>query len=45
VTAAQVQAMGRKYFDPKQQSIVVVGDPKAIDAQLESHGTFETFKP
>lgn len=45
VTAAQVQAMGRKYFDPKQQSIVVVGDPKAVDAQLKAHGTFETFKP
>jgi predicted Zn-dependent peptidase len=45
VTAAQVQAMGRKYFDPKRQSIVVVGDPKAIDAQLKSHGAFETFKP
>ena len=45
VTADQVQAMGRKYFAPKDQSIVVVGDPKAIDAQLKPFGTFEVFKP
>ncbi len=41
VTAEQVQAMGRKYFDPKRQSIVVVGDGKAIDAQLQPYGKFE----
>ena len=41
VTAEQVQAMGRKYFDPKQYSIVVVGDGKAIDAQLAPYGKFE----
>ena len=41
VTAEQVQAMGRKYFDPKQQSIVVVGDGKQIDAQLAPYGRFE----
>lgn len=45
VTADQVQAMGRKYFASKDQSIVVVGDPKAIDAQLEPFGAFEVFKP
>lgn len=45
VTTAQVQAMGRKYFDPKDQSIVIVGDPKAIDAQLKPYGTFAAFKP
>jgi predicted Zn-dependent peptidase len=45
VTAEQVQAMGRKYFAAKDQSIVVVGDPKAIDAQLEPFGKFEVFKP
>lgn len=45
VTATQVQAMGRKYFDPKRQSIVVVGDPAAIEAQLGDHGTFKPFKP
>lgn len=41
VTAGQVQAMGRKYFDPERQSIVVVGDGPAIDAQLEPFGKFE----
>ena len=45
VTAAQVQAMGRKYFAAKDQSIVIVGDPKAIDAQLKPYGTFVAFKP
>jgi predicted Zn-dependent peptidase len=45
VTADQVQAMGRKYFASKDQSIVVVGDPKAIDAQLKPFGAFEVFKP
>jgi zinc protease len=42
VDAAQVQAMGKKYYDPSQLSIVVVGDGKAIDAQLKDYGTFET---
>lgn len=42
VDAAQVQAMGRKYYDPSQLSIIVVGDGKAIDAQLKDYGTFET---
>lgn len=45
VTTGQVQAMGSKYFDPKDQSIVIVGDPKAIDAQLKPYGTFTVFKP
>lgn len=40
VDAAQVQAMGRKYLDPKDQSIVVVGDPKAVAEQLKPYGTF-----
>lgn len=40
VGAEQVQAMGAKYFDPKRQSIVVVGDGKAIDEQLEPYGAF-----
>jgi len=31
VTAGQVQEIAKKYFDPKDQSIVVVGDGKAID--------------
>jgi zinc protease len=41
VDAARVQAMGRKYFDPKAMSIVVVGDPKAVAEQLKTYGTFE----
>jgi len=45
VTAQQVQAMGQKYFAAKDQSIVIVGDPKAIDAQLKPYGTFTVFKP
>ena len=39
VTAEQVQAMGRKYFQPAQQSIVVVGD-KAVLEQLQAYGEF-----
>ena len=41
VDAAQVQAMARKYYDPKAQSIVVVGDAAAIAEQLEPYGDFE----
>ena len=41
VDAAQVQAMGRKYFDPKAQSVVIVGDDKAIAGQLKAYGEFE----
>lgn len=40
VDAAQVQAMARKYYAPERQSIVVVGDGKAIAPQLEAFGTF-----
>lgn len=41
VTAVQVQAIAKKYFDPKQLSIVVVGD-HAVVAQLEPYGKFVT---
>lgn len=41
VTAEQVQAMGRKYFQPAQQSIVVVGDKAVLD-QLGRFGEFTT---
>ena len=41
VDAAQVQAMARKYYDPKQQSIIVVGDGKAVAEQLKPYGKFE----
>ena len=44
VTAEQVSAMARKYFDPAAQSIIVVGDKSVID-QLEAYGEFETRKP
>ena len=40
VSAEQVRDMGRKYFDPKTQSIVVVGDKAAVDAQLKEFGDF-----
>jgi len=41
VDAAQVQAMARKYYDPKDQSIVVVGDAAEVGPQLEPYGKFE----
>ena len=41
VDAAQVQAMGRKYFAPADQSIIVVGDSGAVGAQLQPYGQFE----
>ena len=34
VDAAQLQAIARKYFDPKDQSIIVVGDGAAIAGHL-----------
>ena len=40
VNAAQVQAMARKYFAPKDQSIVVVGDAD-VQSQLAPYGTFD----
>jgi predicted Zn-dependent peptidase len=40
VTAEQVREMGRKYFDPAAQSIVVVGDGKAVAEQLKPYGNF-----
>ena len=38
-----VQAIGKKYFAPEQQSIVVVGDA-AVVAQLKDYGAFATLK-
>ncbi len=40
VDAAQVQAMARKYWNPADQSIVVVGDASAIAEQLAPYGKF-----
>lgn len=45
VTPAQVQAVGRKYFNPDEQSWVVVGDPTKIADQLKAFGEFTTVKP
>ncbi|MCD9046388.1 M16 family metallopeptidase [Luteimonas sp. MHLX1A] len=39
VTAAQVQAVAREFFDPARQSIVVVGDAGVAD-QLAPYGDF-----
>lgn len=39
VTTQQVQAMGKKYYAPGQQSIVVVGDAEVLD-QLKAYGEF-----
>lgn len=44
VTAAEVQAVGKKYFDPDAQSWVVVGDPTQIAEQLKGFGEFVTVK-
>ena len=40
VDAAQVQAIAKKYFVPAEQSIVVVGDGKAVAEQLKAYGEF-----
>ncbi|MCA1245070.1 pitrilysin family protein [Massilia sp. MS-15] len=40
VTPQQVQAVAKKYFAPENQSIVVVGDPKAVGEQLKAFGEF-----
>lgn len=41
VTAAQVQSVAREFFDPRQQSIVVVGDA-AVAEQLKTYGAFDS---
>lgn len=45
VTAAEVQAAGKKFFNPDEQSWVVVGDPAKIADQLKAFGEFKTVKP
>jgi len=40
VTPEQVREMGKKYFMPELQSIVVVGDPAAVAPQLKDFGEF-----
>lgn len=40
VTPQQVRAIGKKYFAPERQSIVVVGDKAAVSDQLKPFGEF-----
>lgn len=40
VSAEQVREVGRKYFSPETQSIVVVGDKAAVSGQLGQYGEF-----
>ncbi len=44
VSAEQVRDMGKKYFAPESQSIVVVGDQGAIAEQLKAYGDFTVTK-
>ncbi|QWP76315.1 insulinase family protein [Lysobacter sp. K5869] len=44
VDAAQVQAMAKKYYAAKDQSIIVVGDYKAVESQLKEFGEFKQEK-
>jgi zinc protease len=43
VTAADLQAAARKYFDPARLQIVVVGDGARIGEVLKKFGTVETY--
>ena len=43
VTPAQVQAVARKYLDPKRLQIVAVGDASKIAQNLKSFGPLEMF--
>lgn len=45
VTPAEVQAVAKKYFNPDEQSWVVVGDAEKIGEQLKAFGEFKTYKP
>ena len=40
VTPEQVRAIGKKYFAPESQSIVVVGDKAQVGEQLKAFGEF-----
>jgi predicted Zn-dependent peptidase len=40
VTPEQVRTVAKKYFAPENQTIVVVGDPKAVGEQLKPFGDF-----
>ncbi|MEO8160909.1 MAG: insulinase family protein, partial [Arenimonas sp.] len=45
VSAEQVREMGRKYFAPESQSIIVVGDKAAVADQLKEFGEFRDEAP
>jgi len=45
VSADEVQAVGRKYFNPDEQSWVVVGDSSKIAEQLKAFGEFKPYAP
>ncbi|PTT90748.1 insulinase family protein, partial [Pelomonas sp. HMWF004] len=45
VTPAEVMAVGAKYFNPDEQSWVVVGDSTKIAEQLKAFGEFKTVSP
>ena len=40
VTPEQIRDMGKKYYAPENQSVIVVGDPAAIAPQLKEVGEF-----
>jgi zinc protease len=40
VTPEQIREMGKKYYAPENQSVIVVGDPAAIASQLKEVGEF-----
>ena len=40
VSPEQIMAMGKKYFDPAKQSIIVVGSPDDVAEQLAPYGEF-----
>ena len=40
VSAEQVRDMGKKYFSPESQSIIVVDDSASITEQLKEYGDF-----
>ncbi|MCZ8076375.1 MAG: pitrilysin family protein [Paucibacter sp.] len=44
VTAEQVREIGKKYFSPETQSLIVVGDPNAVTEQLKEFGEFRVSK-
>ncbi|MCD2518729.1 insulinase family protein [Massilia sp. G4R7] len=44
VTPEQVRAVAKKYYAPENQSIVVVGDQKAVGEQLKAFGEFTVLE-